>query len=176
MEIDAKLLTILSMLSGVFVPLFILCVFLCFEKRKAIEVVSHYDTLLKAKISQRELNWIAILEPDSHNRIAYILKLIPYAPFLPCAGILKHLKNALKQSESFVSKCNEIDNYIFEANVHEVLAQRDACIKFYFMAEMLTCNPLKYRKRFKAWEQDTKYVKKYFTNLIPDLVQIRHSN
>jgi hypothetical protein len=166
MEIDAKVLAILSVLSSVFFPLFILCVLLCFEKRKAIEVVSHYDTLLGAKISQRELNQIAILEPDSLGMISSILKLIHYVPFLPCAGVLKHLKDSLKKSKRFVDKCNETDNYVFEANVGEILAQRDACITFYFMAEMLTCNSLKYRKRFKAWEQDSSYVKKYFTNLL----------
>jgi hypothetical protein len=152
MEINAMLLSLFYILSGVFVTLFILYVFLCFEKRNTIEVVSYYDTLLKAKINQSELSRISILELDSHNRIAYILKLIHYSPFLPCAGELKHLKNSLNKSKSFINKCNETDSYIFEANVHEILAQRDACITFYFMAEMLTCSSLTYRKRSKAWE------------------------
>lgn len=176
MEIDAKLLAVLSTLSGVLIPLLVLYVCLYFEKRNAIAVVSYYDDLLKAKLNQRALNRVTILEPDLHNKINYVLKFIPYAPFLPFSSVLKHLKNALERSENFVKKCNENDNYIFEAGVDEILAQRDACINFYFMAEMLTCNPLLYRKRFKEWEQDSSYVKKYFTNLIPNLVQIGRSN
>ena len=176
MEIDAKLLTVLTTFFGIFIPLFALYVFLYFEKRNAINVISHYDNLLKEKLSQRTLDQVTILEPDAHGKIKYTLKFIPYAPILPFAGVLKHLKNALKLSEGFVSKCNENNGYIFEASVQDILDQRDACITFYFMAEMLTCNPFKYRKRYKEWEQDSNYVKRYFTGLIPSLVKIRHGN
>ncbi|MBU3021933.1 hypothetical protein [Aestuariibacter sp. A3R04] len=176
MDIHAIFLPVLSTLSIVFLLVFILCLVLFIEKRNAIEVVSHYDSLLKAKLNRRELNSITILEPDPYNRVAYILKLIPYTPFLPCAGILKHLKNSLQQSDNFVKKCNANDRYIIEASVDDILAQRDACITFYFMAEMLTCNSRKYRSRIKAWGKDTGYVKKYFIDLIPNLVQIRDRN
>lgn len=129
------------------------------KKRNAIKVISHYDNLLKEKLSQRKLVRVIILEPDVKGKIKYTLKLIPYAPILPFAGVLKHLKNSLEISDTFVIKCNENNGYIYEAGVQDILEQRDACITFYFMAEMLTCNPLKYRKIIKDWEQDSNYVK-----------------
>ena len=167
---------IISTLSGISIPLFTLYICLYFAKKNTIKVVSHYDNLLKLKLREQQPNSFVVLELDPSNRIKYTLKLIPYTPYLPFSNVLKHLKNALERSEDFVKKCNDNDCYIFESDANEILAQRDACMKFYFMVEMLTCDSIKYRKRLKEWGQDSSYVRNYFTKLIPDMVQIRRCN
>jgi hypothetical protein len=167
---------IISTLSGIFIPLFTLYIYLYSEKNNAVKVISYYDNLLKLKLRSQQPNNVVIMELDPSNRIKYTLKLIPYAPYLPFSNVLKHLKSALERSEGFVKKCNDNYHYIFKSDVDEILAQRDACIQFYFMAEMLTCNSLKYRKRLKEWEHNSSYVRNHFINLIPNIVQIRRSD
>jgi hypothetical protein len=158
---------------GLITPLLFLYACLYYEKQNAVEVVSYYNNLVKLRARGNELRSVTIMELDPLNRIKYILKFIKYIPFLPFANIMKHLITSLEKSEAFVKKCNENDDYIFEASVQDIFSQRDACLQFYFMAEMLTCNSMEFRVKHKKWSEEPSYYWDYWKNIIPDLIVIK---
>lgn len=165
--------SVIFVCCGLITPLLILYVCLYYEKRNAVKVVSYYNNLLKLRSRDKKFDSVIIMELDPINRIKYILKFIKYIPFLPFSNIMKHLITSLEKSEAFVKKCNENDNFIFEASVQDLLSQRDACLQFYFMAEMLTCNSIKFRIHNKKWGEGSSYYWEYWENIIPDLIRVK---
>ncbi|CAK3843908.1 hypothetical protein [Vibrio crassostreae] len=156
-------------------PLIILYISLYYEKRNAEKVISYYNHLLKTRLRGEELSSVIIMELDPVNRIKFTLSVIKYIPFLPFANLMKHLKTSLEKSEVFVKKCNENDGFIYETSAQDLISQRAACLQFYFMAELLTCNSIRYRIIYKKWSEDSSYYWEYWTKKIPDLVIVKRS-